>query len=70
MLILSVIYEWLYSKIYQDHISCSFAYKLVCVDDEFAKPVVVFRGENDAHKFIKAILREFEYCKKIKKKTL
>ena len=70
MLILSVIYEWLYSKIYQDHISCSFAYKLVCVDDEFTKPVVVFRCENDAYEFIKTIPREFEYCKKVMKKTL
>ena len=34
---------------------CSFAYKLVCVDDEFTKPIVVFRGENAAYEFIKAI---------------
>ena len=67
---MSVIYEELYSKKYQDHISCSFAYKLVCVDDEFTKPVVVFRCENDAYEFIKTILREFEYCKKVMKKTL
>ena len=26
-------YEGSYSKKYQDHIPCSFAYKLVCVDD-------------------------------------
>ena len=26
-------YEGFYSKKYQDHIPCSFAYKLVCVDD-------------------------------------
>ena len=70
MLILSVIYEGLYSKKYQDNISRSFAYKLVCVDDEFTKPVVVFRCENDAYEFIKTIPREFEYCKKVMKKTL
>ena len=28
-------YEGSYSKKYQDHVSCSFAYKLVCVDDRF-----------------------------------
>ena len=28
-------------KTYQDHFSCSFAYKLVRVDDEFTKPIVV-----------------------------
>ena len=55
-------------KKYQDHIPCSFAYKLVCVDDEFTKPIVVFKGENAAYKFIEAILKE--YCKKVMKKTL
>ena len=42
-------YEDSYSKKYQDHIRCSFAYKLVCVDDEFTKPIFVFRGENAAY---------------------
>ena len=42
-------YEGSYSKKYQDHIPCSFAYKLVCVDDKFSKPIVVFRGENAAY---------------------
>ena len=37
------------SKKYQDHIPCSFAYKLVCVYDKFSKPIVVFRGENAAY---------------------
>ena len=49
---------------YQDRIPCSFAYKLVCVDDEFTKPMVVFRGENAASQLNKAILRESEYCQK------
>ena len=61
-------YEISYSKKYQDHVPCSFAYKLVCVDDEFTKPIVVFRGKNAAYKFIEAILKEFEYCKKVMKK--
>ena len=61
-------YEGSYSKKYQDHVPCSFAYKLVCVDDEFTKPIVAFRGENAAYEFIKAILKEFEYCKKVMKK--
>ena len=51
----------------QDHIPYSFAYKLVCVDDKFSKSVVVSRGKNAAYKFIKAILREYEYCKKLTK---
>ena len=61
-------YEGSYSKKYQDHIPCSFAYKLVCVDDEFSTSIVVFRGKNVAFKFIEAILKEHEYCKKVMKK--
>ena len=61
-------YEGSYSKKYQDHISCSFDYKLVCVDDKFSKPVVVFSSGNAASEFIKAILKEYEYCKKVMKK--
>ena len=37
-------YEGSYSKKYQDHIPCSFAYKLVCVDDKFSKSIIVFIG--------------------------
>ena len=57
-------YEASYSKKYQDHIPCSFAYKLVCVDDKFSKSIVVFRGENAAYEFIEPIPKECEYCKK------
>ena len=38
-----------YSKKYQDYIPSSFAHKPVCVDDEFTKPIIVFRGENHAY---------------------
>ena len=51
-------------KKYQDHVPCGFACKLVCVHDEFANPVVVFRDGNAAYKFIKAIFKEYHYCKK------
>ena len=56
-------YEGSYSKKYKDHIPYSFVYKLVCVDDNFSK-IVVCRGENVASKFIKAILRGYEYWEK------
>ena len=39
-----VSYEGSCSKKYQDNIPCSFAYKLVCVDDKFSKPIVIYRG--------------------------
>ena len=51
-----------------NHIPCSFSYKVDCVDDRFTKPVVVCTGENAAYKFIKAILKEYNYCKKLMSK--
>ena len=51
-------YKGFYSKKYQDHVPCSFPYKLVCVGDKFTKSIVVFRGENAAYEFIKVILKE------------
>ena len=61
-------YEGFYSKKYQDHIPCSFAYNFVCVDHKFSKLIVNFRGENAAFKFIEAILKEYWHCKKVMKK--
>ena len=52
-------------KKYQDHVPCSFSYKVVCVDDRFTKPIIAYRGENGAYEFIKAILKEYKYCKKV-----
>ena len=49
-------YEGFCSKKYHNYIPCSFAYKLVCVDDKFRKPIVIYRGKNAAYKFFKAIL--------------
>ena len=63
-------YEGSYLKKYQDHIPCSFAYKLVCVDDKFTKSKVVFRGENTAYEFITAILKGYQYCKRVTKNIL
>ena len=43
----------------------SFAYKVVCIDDRFTKRIVVYRDENATDEFIKAILKEYKYCRKI-----
>ena len=51
----------------ENHIPCSFAYKIVCIDDRFTKSTIIYRGENAAYEFIKAILKEYKYCKKIMK---
>ena len=37
-------YEDSYTKKYQDHFPCRFAYKIVCIDDGFTKRIVVYRG--------------------------
>ena len=49
----------------QGHIPCSFAYKINCINDKFTKPAIIYGGENAAYEFIKAVLEEYEYCKKI-----
>ena len=57
-------YEGTYTKKYHEHVPCSYAFKVVCIDDRFSKPIVVYRGENAAYKFIKAILEERKFVKK------
>ena len=57
-------YEGPYSKKCQDHVPCSFAYKLVCVDDEFTKPIVVFRGEMLLINLLIQFLRSMNTVKK------
>ena len=32
-----------YTEKFQAHILCSFAYKVVCIDDRFSKPIVLHR---------------------------
>ena len=57
-----------YTEKYQDHVPCSFACKVVCIDNKFSKKVVFYRGKNAVYRFIKAILEEYDYCKKMMKK--
>ena len=35
-----------YTEKYQDHIPCSFSNKIVCVDDKFIMPILLYKGEN------------------------
>ena len=48
---------------YQDHIPCSFAYKVVCINNKFTKRVVFYRGKSTVYRFIEAILNQYDYCK-------
>ena len=67
-------YEGSDTKKYQDLLTIaykhcySFAYKVVCIDDRFTKPTVLFRGKNSAYSFVKAILKEYKYWKKVMNK--
>ena len=61
MLILSVIVQIVHI---QNHVPCSFANKVVCVDNKFSKKIVFYRGK-DA---VKSILNEYNYCRKVMKK--
>ena len=45
-----------------------YAYKIVCIDDRFSKSTIIYRGEHAAYEFIKAVLKEYKYCRKIMKK--
>ena len=57
-----------YTEKYQDHIPCSFAYKVVCVDNRFSKKVVLYRGKNGVYEFVKSVLEEYYYCRRMIKK--
>ena len=57
-----------FTKKYQDHIPCSFAYKVVCIDNKFSKDVVLYREKNAVNKFIKYIFKEYGYCRYVVKK--
>ena len=61
------IYEGSYTKEYHEYVPCSYAFKVVCIDDRISKSILVFRGKNAAYEFVKAILKEHKYCKKIMK---
>ena len=59
LLILSVISKVLKAmkvlthKKNQDYVPCSFAYKFICIDDKFTKPIVFYRAESAAYEFTK-----------------
>ena len=55
-------YKGFYSKKYQDYFPCSFAYKFVCIDDEFTKPIV-FRGEMFLMNLLKRFIKSMSTAK-------
>ena len=57
-----------YTRKYQNHVPCSFAYKLVCVDNKFSKKIVLYRGKDAVYDFIKSVLNEYNFCRKVMRK--
>ena len=57
-----------YTKKCQNHISWSFAYKVVCLDNKCSKKIVLYEGKNFINVFIKSIPNKYNYCKKIMRK--
>ena len=47
------------THVFQDHIPCSFAYKIVSsVDPDFSRPLVVYRGEDASDMFVRKLQLE------------
>ena len=47
------------TTVYQEHVSCSFAYKVVSsVDPDFSRPLVMYPGEDAADKFVRDLQKE------------
>ncbi|KAL9970556.1 hypothetical protein ACROYT_G022954 [Oculina patagonica] len=58
-----------YTEAYQKHQDCGYGYKVVCCyDDQYSKPVQIYRGEKAVYKFMEKMLDEIKYCKKVMKK--
>ena len=54
-----------YTKLYQEHIPDSICAKLVCIDNRFTLPSIIFDGKNCINKFIKWIFEQQKYCNQI-----
>ena len=58
-----------YTDAYQKHKDCSYAYKVACCyDDQYSKPLQLYRGKNAVYKFIEKMLEEEKWCKETLKK--
>ena len=58
-----------YTEAYQKHTDCGYGYKVVCCyDDQYSKPVQVFRGENAVYNFMENMLEEVHWCKQTMEK--
>ena len=57
------IYEGSCSKKYQKHVPCSFAYKVVCIDDRFTEPIAVLEVQMLLMNLLKQSLKSMSTVK-------
>ena len=55
--------EGFYTEKYQDHIPCSFAYKVLCIDDRFSK-LTIIEVKIQLMNLLKQFLRNVNIAKK------
>ena len=58
-------YEGEYTIKYQEHFPNSIDGKLVCIDDRFTLPTIIFKGEKCINKFIKWVINQNKRIKEI-----
>ena len=57
-----------YTSKYQKHITCSYRFKLGCVDDKLSKPLKTYLGKDAVYSFINSMIEERKYCNEVTKK--
>ena len=58
-----------YIEEYQKHTDCGYAYKVVCCyDDQYSKPLQLYRGEHSVYKFMQSMTDEVNWCKQTMRK--
>ena len=57
-----------YTNKYQKHVTCSYAYELVCVDDKFSNVLKSYLGEDVVNSFISSMIEESKYYSGVIKK--
>ena len=58
-------YEGEYTIKYQEHLPSSIGAKLVCIDDRFTLPSIIFKGKNWINEFIKWVFRQKEWINQV-----
>ena len=57
-----------YANKYKEHVTCSYGYKLVYVDDKFSQPFKSYLGKAAVYNFISSMIEKSKYCSDVMKK--